>query len=189
MTDYPNWFESVKPYFERHLKPWEGIDNLHFLQIGAYTGDASIWMAKEVLTGDGSILIDVDTWEGSDEGIHHTFDWADVWEAYKQKVMNCYNVRPVKMTSEMYLSYGADTTFDFIYVDGDHTMNAVYRDAVGSWKILKPQGLLAFDDYTWGDSMTDQTLAPRPGIDRFLAETSGEYELLEMGTQVWIRKN
>lgn len=190
VTEYPNWFQAVaKGNFIKFLKPWEGLPNLHFLQIGAFTGDASRWLADEVLTGDGSILIDVDTWQGSpDESVHDSFDWNDVWETYKRKVANCYNVRHVRMDSELYLATGADTTFDFIYIDGDHTTQAVYRDAVGSWKILKPEGILAFDDYTWGDGLADQTKAPKPGINRFLSEMKGAYDLLAIGDQVWIRK-
>ena len=190
MTDYPNWFEAVaKDNFTKFLKPWEGLPDLRFLQIGVFTGDASIWLAKEVLTGDGSLLIDVDTWDGSDESVHKTFDWNDVWKTYNQKVAHCYNVKPMRFESEFYLTYMADMTFDFIYIDGDHTADAVYRDALGSWKILKPGGILAFDDYTWGDGLLDQTKAPRPGIDNFLGQMEGEYELLEKGNQVWIRKN
>lgn len=66
---------------------------------------------------------------------------------------------------------------------------AVYDDGVGAFDVLKPGGIIAFDDYMWGDGMLDQTLAPRPGVDKFLEEYMGQYKMLHMYTQVWIQKN
>jgi predicted O-methyltransferase YrrM len=37
--------------------------------------------------------------------------------------------------------------FDFIYVDGSHKCLDVYLDGTLSWKLLKPGGVLVFDDY------------------------------------------
>ena len=68
VAEYPNWFEQTAQYnFEAFLTPLAGKDDLRFLQLGAYTGDASVWMAQNILTGSDCILIDVDTWEGSQE--------------------------------------------------------------------------------------------------------------------------
>jgi hypothetical protein len=53
--------------------------------------------------------------------------------------------------------------------------------------LLKPNGLLAFDDYQWGAHLP-ASKSPKLGIDLFLERHLGEYELLEQGLQVWIRK-
>ena len=64
--EYPNWFAQSAQYnFDVLLQRFIGEDNLHFLQLGAYTGDASVWMAENILTGSNCMLMDVDTWEGS----------------------------------------------------------------------------------------------------------------------------
>jgi hypothetical protein len=60
---------------------------------------------------------------------------------------------------------------------------------MNSWQFLKPNGILAFDDYTWGDGLPDQSLAPRQGIDKFLDKYNDNYHLIYKGPQVWIRKN
>ena len=62
MTTYPNWFECYADrYFKAHLTPLAGLPGLRFLQIGAFTGDASLWLLTNILTGPGSTLVDVDT--------------------------------------------------------------------------------------------------------------------------------
>jgi predicted O-methyltransferase YrrM len=60
-------------------------------------------------------------------------------------------------------------------------------DAELSWPLLKPGGILAFDDYLWGLSLVISK-APKLGIDLFLDRHLGEYEILEQGLQVWLRK-
>lgn len=186
--DYPNWFLGyASHHFERFLTPFKGKD-VSFLQLGAYTGDASVWLVENILTADKATLWDVDTWRGSDEPIHHTFDWPDVLETYMAKTdQYAGKVEPFRMTTDEFFRFNT-LTFDFIYVDADHTAQAAYTDGVNSWKVLKPGGILAFDDYTWGDGMPDQTLAPKPGINKFLDEYQGEYEVLLIDNQVWIRK-
>ena len=63
MTEYPNWFGVTAQHnFEQFLTPLAGQDDLKFLQLGVFTGDASVWIAKNILTGKGCWLIDVDTW-------------------------------------------------------------------------------------------------------------------------------
>jgi hypothetical protein len=54
--------------------------------------------------------------------------------------------------------------------------------------LLKSGGILAFDDYLWGQDVHPE-LRPGPGIDKFLEEKQGEYELLSQDYQVWIRRN
>lgn len=36
--------------------------------------------------------------------------------------------------------------FDYIYIDGDHSEEGVFRDAVAAYRILSPGGVIVFDD-------------------------------------------
>ena len=190
MTDYPNWFQgAARDNFAQYLEHFKGEDNLHFLQVGAYTGDASKWLLDNILTGRNCMLTDVDTWEGSDEGAHHVMDWQNVEQVYDAKLSVYSTVFKHKMTSDEYFADHSNGWYDFVYVDADHTAHAAYTDGVNGWRDLKPNGILAFDDYHWGDGLPDQTLAPRPGIDKFLEEYAGQYQLINKTHQVWIRKN
>lgn len=188
--EYPNWFElSAKANFERFLTPLAGKERLGFLQLGAYTGDASVWMAKYILTGKYSILMDVDTWQGSDEEAHHAMDFADVRKTYLEKVTP-YNVihSYIGTTVDFFHEYNHKEINDFIYIDADHTTVGVLVDAELGWRRLKHGGIMAFDDYTWGQELPPE-LAPALGIDLFLAKHNGEYKILAENAQVWIQKN
>lgn len=190
--EYPNWFAQSAQYnFDVLLQRFAGQDNLRFLQLGAYTGDASVWMAENILTGKTSRLIDVDTWQGSNELAHEEMDFDDVFAVYKDKVKDL-PVTPIAMRTDDYLvrvSQVHREAFDFIYVDADHTTVGVLLDAELSWPLLKSGGVMAFDDYTWGHHTGDPRLEPKVGIDLFLHRHTGEYEVLAVNDQVWIEKH
>ena len=182
---FPDWFSiTAKPNFEQFLIPLAGQDNLTFLQLGAYTGDASLWMLDKVLTGKNSILIDVDTWQGSDEEVHKKMDFSEVESVYDAKVKG--RTIKQKMTTFQYL-LNAYFYFDFIYVDADHTAASALIDAELAWRLLKSGGILAFDDYLWGTQLPVH-LAPKLGIDLFIHRHQGKFETLIVNGQVWIRK-
>ena len=183
MSDLPDWFSAyAKPNFERFLIPLAGQDNLTLLQLGAYTGDASIWIINNL----GLLnLFDVDTWKGSDEDAHKKMDFSEVERVYDEKVQG--RAHKKKMTTVDYLLNNRLYQYDFIYIDADHTTVGVLFDAELSWPLLKSGGLLAFDDYQWGQHLP-VFKTPKLGIDLFLERHLGEYEILEQGLQVWLRK-
>lgn len=185
--NYPNWFSSNINNFKKFLNPLVEKPNLKFLQIGAYTGDASKWLLENVLTNPTSYLIDVDTWQGSEEGIHKKFNWQDVEKTYDSKIYDFKNIVKYKGTSDSYL-FSSNEKFDFIYIDGDHTANGVYSDAILSFPLLKVNGIMAFDDYLWHHDSKDPELEPKLGINKFIKEHEKQLEILFVGYQVWIKK-
>ena len=190
MTDYPNWFEFVRPNFEEFLTPLAGKDDLKFLQLGVFTGDASVWIAENILTGEGCWLIDVDTWEGSAEEAHEFMDFNDVYATYITKTQIYKNIlHHFKSTTTWFLSsVRREPDYDFIYIDADHTTVGVILDAELAWPQLKSGGIMAFDDYTWGHHSGDPRLAPQVGIDLFLHRHELDVQILTKNHQVWIRK-
>jgi hypothetical protein len=77
--------------------------------------------------------------------------------------------------------------FDAAYLDGSHIAADVLEDAVLTWRLLKPGGVLIFDDYRW-DLYRDSVRSPGPGIDAFLAGFAGQYDVLHKDYQVILRK-
>jgi predicted O-methyltransferase YrrM len=182
---FPDWFSmTAKPNFEQFLIPLAGQENLTFLQLGAYTGDASLWLLDNVLIGANSILIDVDTWQGSDEEVHKQMDFSDVERTYDAKIKG--RASKNKMTTVDYLLKNS-FEYDFIYVDADHTAASALIDAEIAWQYLKPNGILAFDDYEWGTQLPVH-LAPKLGINLFIHRYQGKFENLIVNGQVWLRK-
>jgi len=188
MTQFPNWFAGQQYNFEAQLAHLSGKPDLRFLQIGAYTGDASVWLCENVLTHPTCVLIDVDTWAGSDEREHQAIDFERVLKYYEARITKYQKVVRLKMTSDKYFTGEIAAQFDFIYIDGDHTSAQVERDAYSAWKLLKDGGILAFDDYLWGQDLPPDT-TPKPAIDNFLRTHTGEYTQLVDSYQVWIKKN
>lgn len=189
MTTYPNWFAHyAEGFFERHLRPLAGKPELRFLQIGVFTGDASVWLLDHILTDQSSILVDVDTWKGSDEPEHEPFDWADVRRTYMDRVSTDRRVDTWRWASRDYLAE-PHGPFDFVYIDGDHTAAGVLSDAVRAFDVLHTGGLMAFDDYQWKPyADAPAHLAPGMAIDTFTACYQDRLEILEAGLQVWVRK-
>lgn len=195
-VDYPNWFEvTAQENFETYLRSMAGQPGLRALQLGVFTGDASVWLCQNILGGVDSRLTDVDTWRGSDEEVHDSMDFEDVYKTYEKKTKHFKNIYTCRTTTTDFLLHeagccdcNATTEYDFIYIDADHTTAGVLIDAEISWNILKYGGIMAFDDYEWGSNLP-MHLRAKPGIDLFLLRHDGEYELLAKNQQVWIRKH
>ena len=192
MTTYPNWFAVTAEYnFNTYLAEFKDKPNLKFLQLGVFTGDATVWLCNNILTNKSSKLIDVDTWEGADgEPVQEEMDWADVYQVYQEKVKDLPVVSVVSDTHK-YLIRQLDNfinTFDFIYVDAHHTSASALLDCELSWSLLKSGGVLAIDDYEWLHPDNVEIHAPKLGIHMFLDRHEGEFEELVRNQQVWIKK-
>ena len=189
---YPNWFnQTAKNNFETILTEYKGKPDLRFLQLGAFTGDASVWMLDNILTDKSSVLVDVDTWAGSNEDAHKSMDFNDVYQTYLHKVKDYDNVYPVKCaTNNFFNGYedDGDWWFDFIYIDADHTASGVIADAVMAWEHLKTGGILAFDDYTWTSDDNNELHTPKPAINFFYWAYQEKLQVLIGNGQFWVRK-
>jgi hypothetical protein len=190
MSIVPNWFQNDGlKNFETHLKEL-GTRPCRLLQIGAYTGDASVWLYNNVLYNyTDSVLVDVDTWEGSDEPVHHDMNWGTVEQIYDSKTAAARDNRQIvkyKGTSDSFFRNNVEW-YDFIYIDGDHTAYGVIKDAVSSFEILKPGGIMAFDDYQWSAGL-GLTKEPRIAIDAFYQIYFDKIEVLVNDYQFWIKK-
>jgi hypothetical protein len=160
-----------------------------FLQLGAYTGDASVWLFDNVLTHPESTLTDVDTWEGSEEEEHMDMDWKSVEDTYDQKLrpfLDSGQLIKKKMTTKEFFKSN-DKKYEFVYVDADHHAIWALRDGLDGYSCLNNGGILAFDDYMWGSSLPKMD-QPKTGIDAFLIPYTNKVTVLEKGLQVWTRK-
>lgn len=192
MTDFPNWFDiTAKDNFEQFLTPLAQYEALQLLQIGAFTGDASLWLVKSLCNDPFTRLDDVDTWAGSDERAHEEMDFAEVERVYDEKTApwrETGQLDKYKTTSDDFFKNApASLKYNFIYIDGDHTARQVIKDAINAHYHLEVGGIIAFDDYTW-DSGRGELENPKPAIDAFFYLHNNKYELLARNSQVWLRR-
>ena len=134
--------KSVIDNFTEELQAYAGLPDLSFLQIGAYTGDASKWLLTNVLTHPTSVLVDVDVWDDSVS----VWPGEDRENEYDQKVLSFSNVIKVKLSSKEFFAANS-RKFDVIYIDGGIWDAQTYWDGVMALNCLKREGTLIFDDY------------------------------------------
>jgi len=187
--NFPKWFydNATVHDFENGLAELKGKKNLKFLQIGVFTGNASVWLLQNILTDPSSLLVDIDPWCGN---LPHesNYNWDDIQEAYKEQTTSySKKLQSHKAFSGDWLKANREVKYDFIYIDGDHLPESVTLDADLSWDLLKSDGILAFDDYEW-DHPDGTDKNPKPAIDVWLAKHENEIEIFRKGWQVWIRK-
>jgi hypothetical protein len=191
MAEYTDWFSTSVAVSNFTFNLGEFQDKpVDFLQIGAYTGDASRWLVDNVLFHPDSRLTDVDTWGGSNESAHWVLDWNDVEKVYTSRLaaeIESGKVRKIKSTSAEYFA-NYDDMYDFIYVDGDHTGIGVLADGMDAYDCLKVGGILAFDDYQWNPDQLPVHLTPAPAIEAILKLYVGKLEVIFANYQVWFRK-
>ncbi len=79
----------------------------------------------------------------------------------------------------------SDESLDWIYIDGDHSEEAVYADMAAYFPKIKPGGLITGDDYDWVSK--DGERAVKKAVDRFLEEFPAERRLIK-GSQFVLAK-
>ncbi|RWL49303.1 MAG: glycosyltransferase [Mesorhizobium sp.] len=180
-----------------HLNLWEEflrdrIDTATaVLEIGSFEGRSALFFLQFL---PKSRITCVDTFQGSEEhverGSEYESDMAEVERRFDQNLMPFADrVEKRKGCSVVVLPALAaeQRLYDVIYVDGDHSAVSTYTDARLGWDLLDKDGLMILDDYRWG---RDQPAAKRPavGMEAFLQQIAGEFELLHQDQQIVIRK-
>jgi len=188
-SKFPNYFQDVAFNFELLNGIFRKDDSIRFLQIGAYTGDASVWILER-FSGFGSFtLIDVDTWSNGDSPEMNWQDFKDIERFYaaRTKAFSSQGrLQTFKGTSDSFF-FENRTLFDFIYIDGNHQPQQVAKDAINAFEALKPGGILAFDDYLGAGNLKVNE-RPKIAIDFFCSLFSDSLEVLVSNYQLWIKK-
>ena len=180
-----NWFDPHLPNFEKFLNQYSNQE-YHILEIGSHEGKSTTWFIDNILNHDKSSITSIDPYLTSDTT-------TPVNEHTRNKFLS--NISNSKYPNKLYqyvdLSMNVmpklDKKYDLIYIDGSHLSLDVMYDAVNSWNLLKPDGILWFDDY---GSMGNSTWSsPQQTINAFLkCLDPKDYELLFSGWQLAIRK-
>jgi len=74
--------------------------------------------------------------------------------------------------------------FHFILIDGDHSEEAVWLDAIMSFRLLHSGGIMIFDDYDWNIGK----MSPKLAIDRFVEEYKDVIYHKQIGNQIIVEK-
>lgn len=140
--------------------PFAGRPNLNLLEVGSFEGMSTCWFIENVLTHPTSRITCIDiAFEGP-------FDCNVDQSGGGEKVTK------LPGDSATLLRMLSPDSFDFIYIDGDHSCSAARTDAELAWPLLKRGGVIVFDDYGYDVALMGDD--PRSGIDGFFATLPGE---------------
>ena len=87
----------------------------------------------------------------------------EFYQIVKKRMKNKPNVEILKGKSIEILNSFPDNHFDWVYIDGDHSYEAVKADLEISYKKVKTNGLITGDDFMY--------IKPNEGLDIILAVT------------------
>ena len=172
-------------HFFQNIQGWFGCKNLykqvvdqacdgdHFVEIGAYRGCSTAYMAVEIEKSHKNIQFDViDNWGisacSNDGSPYPTRDWERVYLDFKR------NINPVKNYVDVYRTISGRAagcyekgSLDFVYIDGCHCYNCAKRDIRRYLPKMKPSGIIAGDDF----------MSSFPGVMMAVKETFKTYRV------------
>ena len=174
---------------------WYNIINLNdykdkpinYLEIGAFYGANIISVAMTYGLHKESKLYCIDPWEDYNEYVEYKNEQPQIYDTFIENIKNSGFQDKIIINrgySNKEIYKFDDEFFDIIYIDGNHEPEYVLEDAVSSFRKLKVNGIMIFDDYGWcGPDLTQK------GIDAFLSGYSKRIQYLNnVETQVFIKK-
>jgi predicted O-methyltransferase YrrM len=172
------------------IYPEDVTDPMTCVEIGAFEGKGSILIAEHLCKNSQSKLYCIDPLDDEYvKGDNRLAFWNYACVGQKGRFMNntkaFSNIVLLEGVSDTMMPVLEDGSIDFVYIDGDHSPEQVYKDAIGMWPKMKKGGVILFDDYEF----VKNGLKTADGIDKFLKEKEGAYTLLLKNWQLAIRRD
>lgn len=180
----------------RHTAVWAALlaprrhEPLEVLEIGAWEGRSALFFLNCL---PRCRLTSIDTFAGSPE--HHANPkWSYVvgeiearFDANTAAFVG--RLDKIKSRSDAALPDLAlqGRRFDVALIDGSHASVDVLHDALLVWPMLRPGGLMIFDDYDWNQDLPERD-RPKAGVDLFLLLHAGAFVERHRGYQMVIEK-
>jgi FkbM family methyltransferase len=150
------------------------------LEIGAFEGLTSRYICDNLLNEGGRMIVVDPLTDEYLPGHPDNEMFVGQYERFSRNTRN-YPIELIREKSIDAFRKLEDYRFDFIYIDGDHTRDAVFIDGCNAFRLAKIGGHILFDDYEWREET-------KQGIDSFLESHKGKYQIVEKSYQVMIKK-
>lgn len=175
-----NWFNNVDihSYKDRPI---------NYLEVGTFYGANILSVAKTYGLHIDSKLHCIDPWADYDEYSEYKNEQNTIYNTFVDNIERS-GVKDKIIVNRGYshieIQKFQDDFFDIIYIDGNHEPEYVLEDGVLSFRKLKKNGILIFDDYGWGGPDLTQK-----GIDSFFKGYSKRLKFLgERQSQVFLQR-
>lgn len=182
-------------WFTPHIGAWKALlkplrdKRLDVLEVGTYEGRCALWLARNILNHHPrSRVFCIDNFVGvpvtpvTGPQVERTFRANTQHERATGRIVLLKGDSAVQLRT----LYKNRQSFDVIYIDCDHGARRELEDAVLCYAVLKPGGLLIFDDNTFSEAHDNS--CPKKAIDAFVSCYSDEIDVIAQGWQVVVRK-
>ena len=181
-------YEFTVDWFTNNLPTWTKLFSTYnrkpisFLEIGTYEGRSAVWALENILQHPESKIFCVDDWKTP--GTFKRFQKNIAADpAFKGKV----HVFKGPARDSLKHPKVLQQQFDIIYIDADLHSSSVMEHAVLAFPLLKPGGILIFDDYTYSKHRDNR--CPKQAIDAFINAYAEDIRVISARWQVIIQKH
>ena len=182
--DVPGWINDASWLYEDMVN--EASDGDYFIEVGTYFGQSACRMGELIKQSGKKIKFDsIDSYYMIDPSMRAGFhpqkfidyrmstelSTAPMKDIVKMHLYKCdvYDyVRLLCTESEICHKLYDDLELKFVYIDGSHLFEDVYRDLKNLWPKIKNGGVLAGDDIMYEDV--------KRAFDLFVEETKEEIQ-------------
>jgi tetratricopeptide (TPR) repeat protein/predicted O-methyltransferase YrrM len=169
-----DWFSHNIPVLTEKLQRFVNA-RVNALEIGSFEGMSACWLLDYILRHSAAKLTCIDPY------FQENFALNIAKTGAPEKIIKLVG------HSQQILETLEPESYDFIYVDGCHWAEQVKQDAFLAWPLLKPGGLIIFDDYEWSDpNYPGQDT--KIGIDIFLDSLRSQVEIVHQEYQLIVKK-
>ena len=183
----------TQDWFSRSIPGWQFIlsrmtqktPHLRILEVGVFEGRSTCWLLENFCKTPESTIVALDTFQGGIE--HKNMELGGLRKQFEENIATVGSPAKVEVrvgfSLDQLCRLVAEKTrqFDFISVDASHQAADVLGDAVLAFQLLKPGGVIAFDDYIWSPmrlGTENPLLLPKVAIDAFTTIYSQKLRIL-----------
>lgn len=198
-------FVFTEDWFSAHdlveFLPVGTSDEYHVLEIGSFEGKSTVWFLENLLGNKQSSITCVDPWTGYSQDYDSFSSYkkeSTEWNFTSHYDTFVHNVGLTNKWNQVTIRKGLShliipklitegITYDMVFIDGNHTSPFVLTDAIMTWYLLKPGGLMIFDDYLGGHDL-ESRIQPGLAVDSFIKVFADYTEVVWDGWRKAIRK-
>lgn len=135
---------------------------INYLEIGTFYGANLISVGLTYCLHENSKLYCIDPWEDYDEYYEYKNQQPHIYNTFIENIKNSGIQDKIIINrgySNKEIHKFDDNFFDIIYIDGNHEAEYVLEDAISSFRKLKVNGIMIFDDYDYVKKSIDVFLS------------------------------
>ena len=196
----------TQDWFSRSIPSWtlilnklsERTSHFRILEVGVFEGRSTCWLLQNHCKTPESSIVAIDSFQGGIE--HQGMELGTLRKRFEANIATVESPAQVEIREGFSLPQLAKLIaegyqqFDFISIDASHQAPDVLGDSVLGFELLKPGGVMAFDDYIWSPmrpGTENPLLLPKAAIDAFTTLFSQKIRIIPNLPlyQLYIQKN